>query len=212
MKDWCTLAEILVLAAGGFFLGSVMFSRLLPLWLRKTDVCAESRDRNPGAANVFIHCGWPLGLLCLALDLFKGFLPVFLAVRLGMFGEWYFAVIAAAPVLGHAVAPFNGFHGGKCIAAAFGVLLGMLGRTPVVLLLAGLYILFSTLLKISPVRRRSILVFTLFGLFGSGFELYGGHLPAAVGCALISATAAVRHIHAPDAPAQQDDPLPAENS
>ena len=95
-------------------------------------------------------------MICLIFDLAKGFVPVYAAVRLGLAGTPVFAVIAAAPVLGHAIAPLNGFRGGKCISAIFGTLLGMVKYTPLVFLLAVIYILFSTVVKINPNRRRSI--------------------------------------------------------
>ena len=63
------------LIAGGFLLGGVMFSRALPKLLTGKDVCALRADKNPGAANVFAVCGVPMGLLCLALDMFKAYLP-----------------------------------------------------------------------------------------------------------------------------------------
>lgn len=66
---------------GGFLLGGVMFCELLPKRLAQKDVIQLSPDRNPGAANVFLTCGAPMGLLCLALDMGKGFLPVYFACQ-----------------------------------------------------------------------------------------------------------------------------------
>ena len=61
--------------------GSVLYCRFVPLLLLKKDICALSPDKNPGAANVFVHCGVPMGLLCLVLDMAKGGVPVALALR-----------------------------------------------------------------------------------------------------------------------------------
>ena len=113
------------LIAGGFLLGGVMFSRALPKLLTGKDVCALRADKNPGAANVFAVCGVPMGLLCLALDMLKAYLPVSLAARYLDTQSVWFALAIAAPVLGHAVGVFNGFHGGKCIASAFGAMLAL---------------------------------------------------------------------------------------
>lgn len=113
------------LIAGGFLLGGVMFSRALPKLLTGKDVCALRADKNPGAANVFAVCGVPMGLLCLALDMFKAYLPVSLAAQYLDTQSVWFALALAAPVLGHAVGVFNGFHGGKCIASAFGAMLAL---------------------------------------------------------------------------------------
>ena len=106
----------------GYLLGSIMFCRWIPKLVLHKDVCALSDDHNPGAANVFQHCGVPAGLLCLFFDLSKGFLPVYLAAHTVGIEPMQFAAVMMAPVLGHATAPFDHFSGGKCIATAFGAL------------------------------------------------------------------------------------------
>ena len=146
----------LALILGGFMLGSVMFGRILPRLIKGKDVTKLSDDGNPGAANVFSTCGIVLGMLCLLLDMGKGFAPVLLAQHLVDIHSMRFSAVLIAPVLGHALAPLNHFRGGKCIATAFGVTLALLPTTCIVLVLAGLYIAFSTVLKISPNRIRSI--------------------------------------------------------
>ena len=45
----------------GFMLGGLMFSQWLPKLLTGTDIRALSGDGNPGAFNVFRHCGAALG-------------------------------------------------------------------------------------------------------------------------------------------------------
>ena len=116
MRELCSWLLFIV---GGFLSGSVMFSALLPRRLLGRDVPAESDDRNPGAGNVFTHCGVPMGMLCLFMDMAKGFVPVFLAARFADTASMLFALVIAAPVLGHALAPLYHFLGGKCIATAF---------------------------------------------------------------------------------------------
>ena len=179
------LVTTLLYAALGFLSGSVLYCRFVPLLLLKKDICALSPDKNPGAANVFAVCGVPMGLLCLALDMLKAYLPVSLAAQHLDTQSVWFALALAAPVLGHAVGVFNGFHGGKCIASAFGAMLA-LALTGVslsgLLLLAGLYIFFSVAVKIRPHRLRSMLVFALHG---------EGAL--ALGCGMIAVTGVLRH-------------------
>lgn len=180
---------------GGFLLGSIMFSRLLPKLLTGKDITKDSPDRNPGAANVFAACGVAMGLLCLGLDMLKGFLPVFMACRQLDISQMLFSAVLVAPVLGHAVGLFNHFRGGKCIATAFGVLLALLPVSPIVLLLAGLYIFFSVFVKISPNRRKSILVFSLFGIAASVCFLWSGQRSLALGCGLIGVIGVLKHTH-----------------
>lgn len=181
------------LIIGGFLLGSVMFSQLLPQVLLKRDVAAESDDHNPGASNVFASCGVALGLLCLCLDLLKGFLPVFAARRLLGTDSLLFSVVMAAPVLGHAIAPLNHFRGGKCIATSFGVTLGLLPVSYACAVLAASYILFSTVLKVDPHRRRSIAAFGLFGTLTAASPLRCGRTSIALGCAAVALTAIFKH-------------------
>ena len=187
------------LVVGGFFLGSVMFCYLLPKLLLNKDICAEHPDHNPGAANVFLSCGVEMGILCLFLDMAKGFLPVWIALRrLGTDSLWFSAVMAA-PVLGHAIAPLNHMRGGKCIATSFGVLLALMPVSNVVFVLAALYILFSTLVKLNPHSKRSIVTFGLFTLISVPLLLLGHKDFIAVGCVAISLTVIYRHRVAPDA-------------
>ena len=185
-----------VFIAGGFLLGSVMFSQILPKLFLGIDVCAVRDDHNPGCTNVFVHCGALWGILCLSLDMLKGFVPVYLGVRLLDSQSLLFGLVLAAPVLGHAIAPLNHFRGGKCIATAFGTLLGLFRMNHIVFLLAGIYIVFSTVLKISPHRLRSIAVFGLFGLLSLIILIHGGNNSIALGCVLISAVAIWKHSRA----------------
>lgn len=177
----------------GFLLGSVMFSEIIPRRVLHIDIEAVSDDGNPGSGNVFLHCGPFWGFVCLLLDMAKGFLPVFCALhRLGP-NHLLFCAVLAAPVLGHAIAPFNHFHGGKCIATAFGELIALLPVTWIVLVLAGVYILLSTVMKIPSTRVRSIAAFSLFGIIAAVLLVRRSQLPIALGCVLISTVAVVRH-------------------
>ena len=170
-----------------------MFSYLLPKQLMNKDICAEHPDQNPGAANVFLSCGVEMGLLCLFLDMAKGFLPVCIALRrLGTDSLWFSAVMAA-PVLGHAMGPLNHMRGGKCIATSFGVLLALLPASNVVYILAALYILFSTVVKLNPHSKRSIVTFGLFALISVPLLLLGHKGYIAIGCAVIAITVIHKH-------------------
>lgn len=184
----------------GFLSGGVMYCQWLPLRLTGHDITRESRDHNPGTANVFLICGVPLGLICLALDLLKGFVPVALGSRAVDSRSLLFAGLLAAPVLGHAAGVFNHGRGGKCIATAFGALAGLLPGCGVVFLLAALYLLFSTIIRLRPMAWRSRVVFTLFGVLGGGWLLWTGHPPLALGCVGIAAIAVHRHCVQPTVP------------
>lgn len=191
MKDFAT---VLFYIALGFLSGSIFYCRLLPMLLMHRDVCALSPDKNPGAANVFVHCGVPMGLLCLALDMAKGALPVVLALRVIDPARLAFAAVMAAPVLGHALGVLNGGHGGKCIAVIFGVLIALLGITPLGFVLAGIYILLAGILRVRPNGKCSVLTFSLFALCALGMGIVSGQYAVALGAMTISAVSIVCHM------------------
>ncbi len=191
MKDFAT---VLFYIALGFLSGSIFYCRLLPMLLMHRDVCALSPDKNPGAANVFVHCGVPMGLLCLALDMAKGALPVVLALRVIDPARLAFAAVMAAPVLGHALGVLNGGHGGKCIAVIFGVLIALLGITPLGFVLAGIYILLAGILRVRPNGKCSVLTFLLFALCALGMGIVSGQYAVTLGAVTISAVSIVCHM------------------
>jgi len=106
-----------VLAA--FFSGSLMFSYWLGL-LAQRDV-RQVGDGNPGGINLWKAAGARLGLLGIALDFSKGYVPVLAAMSAGYRSGHELALIAAAPVFGPLFSPFLKFRGGKGIAVTFGV-------------------------------------------------------------------------------------------
>ena len=183
----------LLFFAGGYLIGSVHFCRIIPLVFRRIDITKESADGNPGAANVFILCGWQMGLCCLFCDMAKGFLPVFAAIKWLPGGRGLFVLVMLGPVLGHAFSVLYGFRGGKCIAAIFGEMIALLWITPVGLILAALYIFFSTAVKIDPHSRRSIVTFSLFIPSALILEAFLGQPAVGIGCALVSCAAICRH-------------------
>ena len=86
----------------GYLAGGMMFGYLIPRFLKGIDVRALSSDGNPGTANAFFYGGAFCGTLVLVFELLKAFLPVYFAGRtLGQKGIG-FALVMAAPVLGHA--------------------------------------------------------------------------------------------------------------
>lgn len=171
-----------------------MFCRFVPKLITGKDVCELSDDGNPGAFNVFKHCGAKVGCLCLFLDALKGFAPVLCAGFLLNTQSYLFSFVIFAPVLGHAAGVFNRFRGGKCIAVSFGVMFGLISVTYWgIILLAALYIIFS-LIKLSSNRIRSIIVYSLFLIFTAVIMNIFGFHAAAVGCGLVSLTAIVKHL------------------
>lgn len=182
----------LVFIVCGFLLGNVMFASLIPRLVLHKDVAAAAKDHNPGAGNVFVHCGIGWGLLCLALDFAKGFVPVFLATKFTAGTGFLFALTIAAPVLGHSLGLFNHFEGGKCIATSFGVTFATCLLTQAFWILPAVYILFS-LIRINPHRLRSIATFVVFGFLSLILLIFTEKYAVGIGYALVSLTVVIKH-------------------
>ncbi len=117
--------------AGSYLAGSIpaglVFSRLL----RGIDV-RKNGSGNIGSANVFRVAGPGPAVATLAFDCVKGFLPVFIAQRLGL-PLWALLITGVAAVIGHNWSVFLRGRGGKGIATSLGVLTGI---APIVTLVA----------------------------------------------------------------------------
>ncbi len=143
----------------GYLSGSVLYAWLLPKYFCGKDIRKGSRDQNPGTANAFSQGGIAIGIPVLFLELAKGFFPVYIAARCLDVHRLLFALVLAAPVVGHAFPAGNIKNGGKAIAVSFGCLLGLLPEWRPVALLVGLYLFFSLVVVVRPHARRSIVTF-----------------------------------------------------
>lgn len=106
-----------------YLLGSVSFAILLSYLFATADPRALGSG-NPGASNMLRVAGKKLALLTLLGDLIKGVLPVVLAYSCGLDTRQQ-AWIGLAAVLGHLYPLYFHFHGGKGVATAAGMLLGL---------------------------------------------------------------------------------------
>ena len=143
----------------GFFSGSVLDSYLLPKYLKHVEITEQPEDHNPGGANAFTYAGKWYGIVGIVCDLLKGFLPVHLACQSLSVERPLFALVLAAPVLGHAFSPFRGGRGGKAIAVSFGVLLGLYPHSQIAAILIIAMLFFSLILVVKPHRLRTRLAF-----------------------------------------------------
>ena len=112
----------LILAA--FVFGSLPFS----VWLGKIFLGLDVRqfgDGNPGATNVYRAGNKVVGLIALILDISKAAAPVGIAYYNLNIRSAPMFFIAIAPIFGHIFSPFLGFRGGKALATAFGVWIGL---------------------------------------------------------------------------------------
>jgi len=103
-------------------------------------------SNNPGATNVLRLGGKKAAAITLFGDVVKGFIPVIIAKYVGV-DSTVLALCAMAAFLGHLYPVFYQFKGGKGVATAFGVILGI--SFYVGLLLAATWLLLAYLSKIS---------------------------------------------------------------
>lgn len=118
------IIQILALTLFGYLLGAAPFSLWIGLYWLGKDI-RNYGDGNPGATNVLRAGSVPAYIVALLLDIGKGALPLGLAVHIFGITGWPVALIAIAPPIGHAFSPFLGFTGGKSVATAFGVWIGI---------------------------------------------------------------------------------------
>lgn len=123
-------AFILVLA---YLLGSLSGSLLLGR-LRGVDI-RQLGSGNAGGTNALRTQGWKFALGTVLVDVGKGVLAAWLALRFGGGSPWLPWAAAGAAVLGHVYPVFHGFRGGKGAGTLVGVLL-VLWPEAVVLMIA----------------------------------------------------------------------------
>ena len=124
MVDWWVLALVFFLA--GYGLGSIPFGLLITRWAGAGDIRAIGSG-NIGATNVLRTGRKGLALATLLLDLAKGAVPV--ALCHAWLGPQAAVLAGAGAILGHCFPVWLGFNGGKGVATAAGVVLGL---TPIV--------------------------------------------------------------------------------
>ncbi len=117
----------LLFAIAAYLLGSVSFAIVVSKLFRLADPRTFGSG-NPGATNVLRTGNKKAAALTLLGDCVKGWIPVALAVRydetLGL-GDAGIALVSFAVFAGHLWPVFFRFKGGKGVATALGVLLGL---------------------------------------------------------------------------------------
>ena len=101
---------------------------------------------NPGATNVLRTGSKKAAGLTLFGDALKGLIPVLIASALNVEAT-VLALVAVAAFLGHLYPVFFGFKGGKGVATALGVFLGL--SLPLGLMLLGTWLFVAYITKIS---------------------------------------------------------------
>lgn len=120
----------LLFAFLSYLVGAIPTGYILYYISEKKDI-RKYGSQNIGATNVLRLKGWVFALPVIILDILKGFLPVFIALKL--FSDMRFALLCGfLAVLGHCFPVTLKFKGGKGVATSVGVYLAV-AFTPLLL-------------------------------------------------------------------------------
>jgi acyl phosphate:glycerol-3-phosphate acyltransferase len=122
------LEPVLALCAS-YLLGSIPTSHLVSRLFAKIDL-REHGSGNLGATNLYRVLGWKYAIPVALFDIAKGAIPVLVFAPRVSDSELFALACGVAAILGHVFSVFVGFKGGKGVATAAGV---MLGLTPLAL-------------------------------------------------------------------------------
>lgn len=109
---------------GAYLVGGIPFGFIIGR-MRGVDVRTVG-SKNIGATNVFRTVGKKWGLLAFLCDVLKGLLPT-LAAKCWAADLWTCLplLVGVTSVVGHMLTPYMKFKGGKGVATAFGMLIGL---------------------------------------------------------------------------------------
>ena len=114
-------------------------------------------SKNPGATNVLRFGGKKAAAVTLFGDFLKGLLPVLIGLALQVEPQTL-ALIGLAAFLGHLYPVFFGFQGGKGVATAFGVILGLSWQVALAALLT--WLVMAKVFRISSLSALTAAVLT----------------------------------------------------
>jgi glycerol-3-phosphate acyltransferase PlsY len=125
LETWYLYAfmELILFPILGYLCGSLPFSIWVTRYVKGVDV----RDSGSGHAtttNTIRQAGFGWGVLVLILDIAKGFIPTFLAIKYSN-ETLVIAITAALAVAGHCWPLFAQFRGGMGLATFGGALLAV---------------------------------------------------------------------------------------
>ena len=170
-----------LIPALGYFCGSLPFSIWITRYVKHVDV-REAGSGHATTTNTIRQAGFGWGALVLILDITKGFIPTFLALKYTN-NPWVVALTAALAVAGHCWPIFAQFRGGMGLATFGGSLLAV----DWLAFILGLGLLIALLLIIRHGARASVLTGMLISPLFWLFHLRGTELWIALACGLVVA-------------------------
>ncbi len=152
-----------------YLIGSLSFAVLVSRAMGLRDPRTFG-SKNPGATNVLRSGSKAAAVVTLLLDAAKGWLPVALVQWFGApygLGDGTVALVGLAAFLGHLYPVFFGFAGGKGVATALGVLVGV--HWALGLAAAATWLIIAFFFRYSSLASLAAAVFApMYYLFGNG--------------------------------------------
>ena len=145
-----------------YLLGAIPTSYLVSRFFAKIDL-REHGSRNLGATNLYRVLGWKYAVPVALFDIAKGAIPVLVLAPQVADSELFALACGVAAIVGHVFSVFVRFKGGKGVATAAGV---MLGLTPLALGVAALVwvlvVLLSGYVSLASIAAAAVLPFAVY--------------------------------------------------
>ncbi|HEX5964062.1 MAG TPA: glycerol-3-phosphate 1-O-acyltransferase PlsY [Gemmatimonadales bacterium] len=107
-----------------YFLGAIPTSYLLSRLFAGIDL-RQHGSGNLGATNLYRVLGWKYAVPAAIVDIAKGAIPVLMFAPQASTSQLFAIACGVAAIIGHVFSVFVGFKGGKGVATAAGVMLGL---------------------------------------------------------------------------------------
>lgn len=107
-----------------YLVGAIPTSYLLSRLFAGIDL-RQHGSRNLGATNIYRVLGWKYAIPAAVVDIAKGAVPVLVFAPQVSDSQLFALGCGVAAILGHVFSVFVGFKGGKGVATAAGVMLGL---------------------------------------------------------------------------------------
>jgi glycerol-3-phosphate acyltransferase PlsY len=156
------MLEAALALLASYLLGAIPTSHLVSRLFAKIDL-RKHGSGNLGATNLYRVLGWKYAIPVALFDIAKGAIPVMVFAPMVMNSELFAVACGVAAILGHVFSVFVGFKGGKGVATAAGV---MLGLTPLALAVAAgvwaVVVLLTGYVSLGSIAAAAILPFAVY--------------------------------------------------
>lgn len=165
------MTRALALLALSYLVGAIPTSYLVGRLARGIDL-REQGSRNLGATNLFRVMGWRYAVPVALFDMAKGAVPVLVFAQWGSPSPFFALACGIAAIVGHVFSVFVHFRGGKGVATATGVMLGLVPAAVGVTVIVWAVVVFATgYVSLGSILAAAVLPFAAWWLAPEGRPL-----------------------------------------